>query len=339
MIDLLRLQNQLMQSEEYIEDILQALGFENVRKCNKYYAFANKDGDNQSANTLYLDTLKYFNWTRGYNGNIFTLVMHERGCTLGQAARWISKQTGIEIHKILNVRLPFGGFYKKLLNDVDYEDNEEYIYKETDLPPADALSRKFLNDGIPLITQEQWGVRYSHEDDAVLIPIHNYTGELVGCKARSNDAKCTIDRRWWAYFPYKKSQYLYGWYKNYQKIQEKETVIIVEAEKSVMVLDGWGCKLGLGIGGHSISRIQVRYIKSLMAKTVIVAFDQGLREDEIRLETEKLMPRHHFFNTKIGYIFDEKEEILNKDSKDAPVDLGISSFKKLMKRYVRWIEV
>lgn len=339
MVNILRLQQEIMREDGHIIEILEALNLEGIKEHDKYITFKNYRGDNASARVVYKDTLKYINWTRGDNGNIFTLVMQERKCGFGEALRWICGVTGIRPEKKNNVRYPFGGFYRKLLKDNDLDEDEDpYVYKESDLPPVGSLSKKFLDDGIPLITQEKWGVRYSHEDDAILIPIWGYMGELVGCKARSNSPHCPFDRRWWTYLSYRKSQYVYGWFENYRAIQKKETVIVVEAEKSVMVLDGWGCRLGLAIGGHGISKTQARYIKSLMPKKIVVAFDQGLDEEEVRAEAGKLAPRHRFMKTEVGYIFDKSGDVLRLDGKDAPVDLGIDKFKILMKEYVKWMD-
>ena len=336
-VNALSLQNKLMSNPEYIGQILEALHFDNIKERDKYYQFPRRGGDNLSGCALYKDTLRYMNFTRGHNGNIFTLVMDEKGFSFPQAVQWIAKITGIKGVDLPEIKLPFGGFYKKL-----YRHNEDFSidarqYDEDVLPPPTSLSKRFVDDGIPLITQEKWGVRYSHEDDAVLIPIYGYDGSLVGCKARNNDPNCPMDKRWWAYLSYSKTQFLYGWCENYRYIQQKQTVILVEAEKSVMVLDGWDCRLGLAIGGHSFSRTQVRYIKSLMPKRIIIAFDQGLPEEEVIYETKKLMYKNSLIDCKVGYIFDEKGDVLSSNRKDAPVDLGKQQFMKLMKGYVRWL--
>lgn len=334
MINVLGIQNKIMQHPEYIIEILEALEVPNIKEHDKYISFQNDDGNNTTARVIYKNTLKYINWTRGNNGNIFTLVMQEKKCNFGKALKFVSKTLGIKVEKIT---LPFNGFYKKLLFDADFEDTEAYIYKESDLPPENSLSKKFLKDGIPLLTQEKWHVRYSHEDDAILIPIKDYVGNLVGCKARNNDPNCDMEHRWWAYLPYRKTQYIFGWYENYRYIQQKNKAIIVESEKSVMILDGWNCHLGLAIGGHTFSKQQIRYIKSLMLDEIIIAFDQGLSEDEVKRECEKLIPRHKMTKTKIGYIYDRKGVILDKERKDAPVDLGKQNFVILRNKYVYWV--
>lgn len=339
MINVLKIQSEIMQHPEHIAQILEALEFTDIKDHGNYISFPNKTGDNASACTLYKDTLKYINWTRSnQNGNLLTLIMYERKCNFISAIKWTLRTIGLKAETIQEIEYPFHGFYRKYLRGSKEQDDDEYIYPDAALPPKGGLSKKFLNDGIPLITQEKWGVRFDHEDNAILIPVRNYVGELVGCKARNNDPKCRMEDRWWAYLKYPKSRYIYGWYENYDAIQKKNTVIVVEAEKSVMVLDGWGCQLGLAIGGHSFSKTQTRYIKSLMPEKIIVAFDQGLNEEEVIYETKKLIPRHNFANTKVGYIYDRNGDILDKNRKDAPVDLGKDAFVELMKNYVEWIE-
>lgn len=336
-VNALSLQNKLMGNFEYILQILEALHIEGIKEHDKYISFMNRDGDNGAARVIYVDTLKYMNFTRGHNGNIFTLVMDEKGLRFPQAVQWIAKITGIKNVDLPEIKLPFGGFYKHLYRRNRDTSVGAKTYDEASLPPPTSLSKRFVDDGIPLLTQEKWGVRYSHEDDAVLIPIYGYDGSLVGCKARNNDPNCPMDKRWWAYLSYSKTQFLYGWCENYKYIQQKQTVILVEAEKSVMILDGWDCHLGLAIGGHSFSRTQVRYIKSLMPKRIIVAFDQGLPEEEVIYETKKLKYKNSFIDCKVGYIFDEKGDVLSSDGKDAPVDVGKTKFLTLMKNYITWI--
>ena len=75
-----------------------------------------------------------------------------------------------------------------------------------------------------------------------------------------------------------------------------------------------------------------------MPKRIIVAFDQGLPEEEVIYETRKLLYKNRLIGTKVGYIFDEKGVILDKNKKDAPVDLGKQQFVELMKGYIKWVK-
>ena len=51
----------------------------------------------------------------------------------------------------------------------------------------------------------------------------------------------------------------------------------------------FGCNCVLGASGCHISQTQAKYIKSLMTDRIIVAFDEGLDEEFVRNEAQKLV--------------------------------------------------
>ena len=74
-----------------------------------------------------------------------------------------------------------------------------------------------------------------------------------------------------------------------------------------------------------------------MTKKIILAYDEGLEEEQIRSQAEKLVLNNSVFQNRVGYIFDRDNEILPKGSKASPSDLGISSFLSLIKKCVIWL--
>ena len=335
-MNVVALQERLVDKFDDIEKILIKLGFDeskikyNDRKHCITSTRPDADADNQNGFILYTDTLKWMYTTRSGNGNIFTLVMQLKHCSFPRALELIAKWIDCT-EKDLQITYPFHGFYRSIEKARVYPEQTMKSYEEDALPDPDSLSQKFFLDGIDFKTQEYFGVRYDHDDDCVLIPIHDYNGSLVGCKARNNNPNCRMEERWWAKLPYAKSLVLYGWMENYKNIVDKQTVIIFEAEKSVMQCHSFGCNVALAIGGHSLSETQCRYLKTLYAKNVIVAFDEGVQEDEIRYEAKKLQSN----KTNISYIYDRDHEILKKGSKDSPSDHGLHDFKKLLGKRIK----
>ena len=122
--------------------------------------------------------------------------------------------------------------------------------------------------------------------------------------------------------PYPKSLNLYGLWQNYQSIQEKGYVIVLEAEKSVMQLDTYGINNGVAIGSHEISPMQRRILIGLDVE-IIIAFDKGISEDFIQNTCSKFRKFR-----KCTYIFDELDLLSDKAS---PTDLGINIFNILFK--------
>ena len=335
-MDVVALQNYILAKPERIETILEKLGFTNIRDRGRYYQFPNKEGDNMSACSILKETLHYENYSHGQRGNIFTLVMDDKRCSFYTALCTVANYVGFTIAPVQKVTLPFGGFYKFLDRPADelYDLSE---YSTELLPDADSLSEKFLRDNIPLITQEKWGVRYSHIDDAILIPIHQH-GKLVGCKARSNDPNCPKENRWWAYLPYSKTQIVYGLEENYKAIQRLNKLVLFESEKSVMQSDGYGLKCTTAIGGHSISPAQAKQIKATLVDEIILAFDEGISEEETRYEAQKLCADNILLSTKVGYIYDAEHDILRQGQKESPSDCGREQLQTLLKKKVRWLD-
>ena len=290
-----------------------------------------KGADNPNGCIIYLNSLNVLYTTRSWTGNIFSLVSKVKDVVFPEALKLIAKWIGYKQidEKII---LPFSGFYKGIIKERNSPVESLHIYKESELPPSDSLSYKFFKDGVALTIQEKWGIRYDHEEDAVLIPIRDYSGRLVGCKARNNDPNCLDTERFCAYLPYSKTSIVYGWYENFKKIIEKQTVIIVESEKGVLQAASFGCEIVVAVGGHNISQIQAKYIKMLGVKNVIVAFDEGLTEEEIINECKKLIIDNKIVKNTVTYIYDRDHIVLEEGSKSSPVDFGDQGLKKLLQK-------
>lgn len=341
-VDVLLLRNKLIDNYENVVKVLTSIGFnkDSLRYIENQHLIKSprpeKGADNPSGCLFYTNSLNYIYTTRNKHGNIFTLVMDIKKISFSTALKFIARCIDYKESDI-RIKLPFDGFYKRIIQEDDDLTCMLKEYKENQLPPEDSLSLNFVKDGISLLTQEDYKVRYDHISNSVLIPIYDTSNRLVGCKARNNDINCNFDKRWYAYLPYSKTKIVYGWNHNYKNIIDKQIAIITESEKGVMQLSSMGYDLGLAVAGHDISRTQAKYIKSLMIKTIVIAFDQDLEEDEIAFEAKKLINSSAIFKTKIGYVYDRYGKILKIGSKDSPMDNGKNDFLKLMKECIVWI--
>ena len=339
MINLNTLTEKIIANPDYLEKILEALGFDNIRDRGKYFQFPNKDGDNQTAISIVKDTLVYNNYTRNDKGNLFTLVMKEKHLEFPDALKWIANTLGLSNVSMKNkIKKPFGGFYTTLIPTKDDTDMHVKTYPESVIgKDLHKYNTMFLSRGVDFDVQDRFSLGYNLETNSILIPVYNTVGELVGCKARRNDTKCEMNERWWAYIPFPKTQVVYGYHWNYKKIIEKDMCIILEAERSVMQCCNFNCNLALATLGHSISETQAKIIKSLKTKNIIVAYDEGLEEADVRKEAEKLIIDTKIFKNRVGYIYDRDHKYLKENSKDSPSDNGEEIFKKLMNECVVWI--
>lgn len=251
--------------------------------------------------------------------------MDEKGISFPEALEWLAKIVG---YKDVPIKYPFGGFYHSLKQD-KHKECDLPIYPEEVLPLSNALPKMWFDDGVDYLTQERFGIRLDFDSNRIVIPARNYEGKLVGAKGRYN-GECDMSERWSMYIPYAKSQVLYGWLENSEKIVEKQKVYIVEAEKSVCQAASWGINLMLAIGGHNISETQARHIKSL-GVDVIIAYDQGIETDFIKSECDKVRISNQFFQNKVGYI-----DMNGMPEKVSPTDMGMQKFIELNKEIV-WI--
>lgn len=319
--------------------ILSTIGFDSDKmKYNsnhKMISCPRIGGDNPNGLILYTNTLHYQYNTIAGSGNIFSLVMEVENLNFPNVLERIGNIIGFNHIIKTSKKYPFNGFYKKIFHNSNIKFDNNVFYDESSLPDSKSLSQKFFLDGISFRTQEEWGIRYDHEEDSVLIPIIE-NGKLIGCKARNNDPKCPMNKRWWAYLPYSKTQIVYGFDKNYKYIISKNIVFIFESEKAVLQSDSFNFHCSLAIGGHNISKTQVLKIKSLMVDKIVIAFDEGVPEEEIIYNCKKLK-NNSLFKTKIGYIYDDDNSFLDKGSKDSPTDIGEEGFRNLIKNKIHWI--
>lgn len=339
-MDVVNLSNQLTNRPDRIIKILERLGCEKIT-FNKFKGYItstrpDEDADNPLGNMVYIDNLFVHQNTRAYSGNIYTLVMDTKHVSFPESLELISKWAGIKNVPSEKIIPPFGGFFKKISKQEKYPETCLNKYNENILPDK-ACSYKFLKDGVSCNVQDEFNIRFSLEDNAIVIPIYDYQGNLCGAKARNNDSNCEESRRFWAFLEYQKSLTLYGYIQNYKNIIKKKTVIIVEAEKSVLQAASMDCRICIAVGGKNISETQARYIKSLGANKIIIAFDEGVCEEELQFCAKKLQVENKIFKNKVGYVFDDDNTYLNKGSKDSPLDVGKKSFESLIKRKVRWI--
>jgi len=80
-------------------------------------------------------------------------------------------------------------------------------------------------------------------------------------------------------------------------------VIIGESEKFVQQLYSIGIHVGLATCGCDISRVQAKHLKALMTGKIVLAYDEGLEEEQVRAQAKKLMLNNSIFKNRVGYIY------------------------------------
>ena len=341
-INVTKLNEYLSGNVDAIITILEALDLTDISHNASRHEVrcAREEGRNPSSVKIDTNTLYYNCFSTGKKGSLYTLIMERLNISFPQSLRWVARILDLEEKEFdSKIVLPFNGYYKEILRE---ENEPELNMKTYDESILESYSRRhsklFLMDGINHKTQDKFQIGYDYDSMRITIPQWSMSGELVGVMGRLNSHNCPSSSRWLPVIPCARGLTLYGYHLNYADIQQKRTCVILESEKSVMQMDSMGLNYGLATCTNSISNTQARYIKALMVEEIIIGFDEGLEEEQLIEAAQKVKIHNPLFKNKVGYIFDENNELLPKGSKASPTDLGIRRFKKIMRTKVKWLD-
>lgn len=337
----LKLTEHLSNNRDDIQKILESLDYQNItyNSSHNEYRFAREYGRNPSSVRLSVDTLSFICFSTNERGNLYSLVMNKKFLNFPQALEYIANFLGLEKSNFNKaVKVPFGGFYKKLIREIQEPEMSMKTYDESILDEyLGKFNTMFFNDGISYKTQEKFNVGYDIWTNRITVPEYTFDGKICGIMGRSIDSNCTKEERWLPIIPCSRSLTLYGYHTNYECIQRKNLCVIGESEKFPQQLDTMGSNVGLGSCGCHLSDTQTKYIKGLLVSKNILAYDEGLEEEYIREEAKKLKIDNAVFHNDVGYIWDSEHQVIPKGSKGSPSDYGKEGYLYLMKNCVKWI--
>lgn len=334
------LQQHIIGKEEMIYQILDALGYQNISysSAKKQFRFSREEDTNPTSMMLDCNTLRFYSYSTHGKGNIFTLIMDKRHCSFPDSLRYVANTLGLDTSALnLAIHYPFGGFYRKLLPDYEDETPQPPIPEDALTPFLGKYNTMFFQDGIDYKAQELFQVGYDEYSNRITIPERDFNGNLVGIMGRSNDPNCKHEERWLPIVPCSRSKTLFGLQQNYQNIVSKNNIFLFESEKAPMQLRSFGCKLGLGLCGCHVSKVQATMIHSLLPNKVVLALDEGIEEEQVREEAKKLVQNNIIIKTNVGYVWDAEGDIIPKGSKLNAADLGLNAYKEIMTTKVRWL--
>lgn len=340
-MNVVRLNNYLSNNIDAIQIILEKLNCDNIKYIHSRNEFrcSRESGKNPTAVRINCETLRFICYSTNEQGSVYNLVMLKKNFSFPEALRWVAKSLGLNSGNLADkMALPFGGFYKNILHTITEPELHMTTYPEETLDVyGHNLNLSFLKDGIDFQTQEKFQIGYDHETDRITIPQWSVNGELVGVMGRSNDIDIPHEYRWLPIIPCSRSYTLFGYHQNYQAIQQQQLVVITESEKGVMQMSSMGYDFGLATCTKTISDTQARYIKALRVEKIILAYDQGVPENDLIKEAQKVMVNNAIYNNKVGYIYDPQGNILTLDKKESPTDKNIKEFQTLVNKYTKWI--
>lgn len=214
-----------------------------------------------------------------------------------------------------------------------YEDKPLTVYDKSILDRyPQAISELFIKDGITPSTQIKFGIRFSSHHNRILIPIFQ-NDNFVGLFGRWNEKNFDEEfvAKYFPILPYQKGKILFPFDMNKDVIKRDKFVYLVESEKTPMLVDKWGFKNILALGGNCVKEHQVEMLKKLGVERVILALDKGLDGEYIEYSSSRLKEQgfdvYYIDANNIDYLPD-KESVFDLNDKD----LIISTIRKYIRK-------
>lgn len=309
--------NDVELSKDDIFNLLSNLGCCNIKEYPREFKFSWYEGANPMGSCLFKKNMRFHYWSKNISGDILDLIQHKLGCTYSESKQIFKNITNKTYKKSKNTNI-----YLSYLSELsEKEDIPIYDYSfYTDNYPS-CFSKLLMEDGIGLYAQSHFDIRFDEMSNRICFPVRDLKGNLVGVLGRYNekDVPNTIAK----YLPlvlYEKRYILFGAYENRDYI--KDTLILVESEKSVIKAFSMGYRNVVALGGVVVNEHKLQALMQIAPKRVILALDEGIRDDIIKDLAKRLISPNPFIKWHVGYIpsndvglgrknciFDESKEI------------------------------
>lgn len=264
----------------------------------------------------------FYDYSSGKGGNIINFIMCYHNCGFKKAVQILKDFFKIESDISFSESETFSSMRKFKPH------KSEIKIPERKILPSDYMDRfskrrieLWENEGILPEIIEKYNVRYDANADAIVFPIYDNDGNFVNVKGRriSPEAKILGLPKYFHYFKPVTADYFFGLFDKQSDVLEKGEIILVEGEKSVMKLEGWGVNNAVAIG---TSTVNDRQIKILIKYGVNVVF--ALDKDKNPCYNKDVQMIKKFCNV---YVVLDRWNLLGE--KDAPVDKGKEVWEEL----------
>ena len=324
-----KIKEQLIEQPEKLIELLEHFSFEHINHRGSEIRFARSDsgGANISIRLKNNPYCCVSDWSRGVSTDIISYIIQEKSVEFREVLQAAKKILNLsDDWRPQQKRALFGGIYEGL--SCKNREIKLKTYNESVLDKYEQIGNlRFLRDGISLETQKFFDIRFSVEDNAIILPLHNEMGDLIGAKARVNDEPQEGESKYYYPLPTQVSQTLYGYSKNYSYLYGND-VIVVESEKSVAQGYTFGVRNIIALGSSAVSEKQSKMLLQLQPKRIILAFDEGLAFEQVQRNADILKSFCSMFEVEIWYW--DADQDLDINPKSSPTDMGKEKFTEIM---------
>lgn len=330
------IKKELIRNPAKLESVLEHFGYANITIHDKYMQFGRDAYSSKKSITIHFENNEYLyvkDWSRNINKDIISYICTQRNVGFSDVIVVIKGVLGItDFYDYFDTgKGIFGGIYDKVKKN---KENKVNTYNDSILQQYSNYSNlRFLKDNISLQSQRFFEIKYDIESQAIVIPIRNQLGQLVGIKARCNYDIADGEQKYYYLIPCAMSKVLYGYSQNYQYLQGN-TIYIFEAEKSPMQCFTYGIRNVVALGSGSLSSKQAQMIMELNPEKVVFMHDVGFGYENIERNINALRNYSRFSEFDIGYW-----DFYGKGYKDkaSASDLGEAEFKRILREEIKII--
>ena len=212
---------------------------------------------------------------------------------------------------------------------------------------SDYYHPSWIKDGISIDSMKKFNIKFSLGQNKIIIPHFDINGRLVGIRGRALEKKEIEESGKYRPIQIGKIIYthplqfnLYGIYEHKQGIQRRRSAIIAEAEKSVMLDDGYYGDLSNCVAccGSTFNKYHVSLLTNILGvNEIVVALDKEYvdwRDDKAKKYRAKLegLCKRYKNQANFSYIWDYDNVL---EEKDSPFDKGKDVFEHLYKNRVK----
>lgn len=329
-MDIQDLKQRLKENPEEIRDLLEFYNYCKIKIHPKEIRCArNEEGGQNSIRIKLTDSLSSYDFVKGVEGDIFSLIMSHKKLSFKDVLNDTKKVLGIKSITRKKVAPLFGGMFSKL-STIRETEHEIKTYSEDILNEyKNVWNARFLNDGISPRVQKMFNIGYDENTDRISVPWRTPHGELCGVMGRLN-YKDDEKPKWFPLIAFSKTFVLYGFSENYEYIMSNDTIYIGESEKFVLQLATMGYRNAVALGGSNITEEHIKLIMSTNPKRVVMCWDEGLDVQVIKDNLSKFKDFMKFKEFELCVILDRKYKYIPEGSKASPSDFGKSVFDNLV---------
>ena len=276
-------------------------------------------------------------------------------CSTYQSLKWLCNELGIEFNFKEEVKQVNTNIYKwqntLLKYTKNYSNATNQIYDKAILNYlTPCYYEPWLKEGITKESLDKFDIRWYNRLQQVVIPVYDDEGNLVGTHDRNTNPE-SIDYAKYDHlrmldgteYKFQMGLMLYGLNMNKADIERTRTVILFEAPKSVIHIDGfYDYNISVAMFGMNLQRAKLKLLLKYGVNKFIIALDRQYENVMIngeytkeffkyREKVDRIIDMIRPYAQEIGVVWDNDEDRF-LGYKDSPVDQGKEVWEKLFER-------